>query len=146
MQKIREYRKTLTPRQGEAFWDLYQKRLREAGWYAKNVDTNTKVSELHREARAKIQDEFDALELEHRTRRAEIRAKIAELHEQERALDKEIDERNTELYRKAHETVRDEVQKVIEARGDADTEESIIQDLAIAEYKARLAKKNKAVA
>ena len=148
-----EYRKTLTSKQADAFWDLYQKNLRDAGWYQKNSDINNAVSELRAEARREIQAEFDALELEHRTRRAEIRAKISELHaledalnKEEDALNKEIDERNTELWGKANETVRDEVQALIDARGDADKEEEIIQALTIAEYSKRLAKKNKAVA
>lgn len=141
-----EYRKTLTPRQADAFRDLLESKLRDSGYYARNVECNSATAELHRQACADMQSDFDRLEEEYQATRRAIGEEIERLNQSLRDIYAVYDEQKNQLWAKAGETVKDEAQAIRDARGDAEAERRIIESMAIAEYQKRLNKKNKAMA
>lgn len=141
-----EYRKTLSPKQAEAFHKLLESKLWEGGYYSKNVAYSNKVMELYRQAKVEIQDEFDAVEKQYNEARKRIQDEIEALQAKSRSLFEAYEALNQDLHAKTGEMVRDEITALDAERGDASAERAIIEQLAIAEYSKRLAKKNKEVA
>lgn len=141
-----EYRKTLTPRQADAFGALLESKLYESGYYTRNVECNQATTDLHRKACADMQEEFDKAEQDYQTARRAIQEEISKLNQNLNDLFEVYNEQQNRLWAKAGESVKDEAQAIQDARGDSNAERRIVESMAIAEYQKRLAKKNKAVA
>lgn len=138
---INEFRKTLTDRQLKAFLSQLDEAKKNAGWYLKNNIAYNKSMNLYYKGLDRHKDEIEAVEAEF----AKLQAKHREIEEQLRKEWQEAlktKEAKIDAIRKTAWDEDKEAREQIDAeRGDSKTELEIIEQMVMAQYQAKLAKR-----
>ena len=143
---INEFRRSLTDRQLKAFLALLDEAKKDAGWYLKNNIAYNKSMKLyyegldrHKDEIQEVEAEFDLLQARHREIEQQLRKEWQEALKTKEAKMEAIKKTAWDEDKEAREQIEAE-------RGDSKAELQIIEQMVMAQYQAKLAKKAAKVA
>lgn len=143
---INEFRRSLTDRQLKSFLALLDEAKKNAGWYEKNSIAYNKSMKLyyegldrHKEEIQEVEAEFDLLQARHRQIQEQLHKEWQEALKTKEAKMEAIKKTAWDEDKEAREQIEAE-------RGDSRAELQIIEQMVMAQYQAKLAKKAAKVA